>query len=163
LNQVPPYDWATLLTERVNSTAPHAPLGGIERGGWSLVYNDQPNTFVRAREKHGKRVNVACLLGLQIREDGEFVDVLHGSPAYVAGLGPGMKLVAINGRAWSRDVLQDVLRASNTSDQPIELLVENANFFKTYSIPYHGGIENPHLERTERPDVQGEILKPLSK
>jgi predicted metalloprotease with PDZ domain len=163
LNQVTPYDWATLLTERVNSIAPHAPLGGIERGGWRLVYNDQPNIFVRAGEKLGKRVNVAYSLGLQIRDDGEFPDVLHGSPAYVAGLGPGMKLVAINGRAWSRDVLQDALRASKGSDQPIDLLVENANFLKTYSIPYHGGIKNPHLERTDRPDVLGEILKPLTK
>ena len=58
---------------------------------------------------------------------------------------------------------QDALRASNGSDRPIDLLVENANFFKTYSIPYHGGIRNPHLERTDAPDVLGEILKPLSK
>jgi len=163
LNRVAPYDWANLLTERVHSTAPHAPLGGIERGGWRLVYNAQPNLFVRASEKLGKRVNVAYSLGFEIRDDGEFVDVVHGSPAYLAGLGPGMKLVAINGRGWSRDVLGDVLRASNGSDQPIDLLVENANFFKTYSIPYHGGIKNPHLERTGAPDVLGEILKSATK
>jgi hypothetical protein len=41
--------------------------------------------------------------------------------------------------------------------------VENANFFRTYSIPYHGGIKNPHLQRTEAPDVLGEILKPVTK
>jgi predicted metalloprotease with PDZ domain len=163
LNRVTAYDWANLLTGRVNSTAPHAPLGGIERGGWRLVYNDQPNLFVRASEKLGKHVNVAYSLGFEIRDDGEFVDVVHGSPAYLAGLGPGMKLVAINGRAWSRDVLEDALRASNGSDQPIALLVENANFFRTYSIPYHGGIKNPHLQRTEAPDVLGEILKPVTK
>ena len=163
LNQVAPYDWAALLSERVNSIAPHAPLGGIAGGGWRLVYNDQPNPFVRAGEKLGKRVSAAYSLGFEIRDDGELADVLHASPAYLAGLGPGMKLVAINGRAWSREVLADALRASKGSDRPIDLLVENANFFRTYSIPYHGGIRNPHLERTAAPDVLGEILKPLTK
>jgi hypothetical protein len=74
-----------------------------------------------------------------------------------------MKLVAVNGRAWSNDVLQDALRASKDSKQPIELLVENAKFFKSYSIAYYDGIRNPHLERSEGSDVLGEILKPLTR
>ncbi|HXM23728.1 MAG TPA: hypothetical protein VN948_20895 [Terriglobales bacterium] len=163
LNQVVPYDWATLLKERVSSTVARAPLGGIERGGWRLMYNDQPNVFIHTGEKLRKSVDASYSLGFLVKEDGEFSDVIHGSPAYAAGIGPGMKLVAINGRAWSKDVLQDALCASKESKQPIELLVENAKFFKTYSIAYHDGIRNPHLERTEASDVLGEILKPLTK
>jgi predicted metalloprotease with PDZ domain len=163
LNQVTQYDWAALLTERVNSTGPHAPLGGLERGGWRLVYNDQPNQLMSAGEKLGKRTDASYSLGLLIKDDGEFLDVILGSPAYLAGIGPGMKLVAINGRAWSKDILQDTLRACKSNGQPIELLVENAKFFKTYSISYHDGIKHPHLERTEAPDILEEILKPLTK
>jgi predicted metalloprotease with PDZ domain len=163
LNQVAPYDWAGLLRERVNSTAAHAPLGGIERGGWRVVYNDQPNLFIHTAEKVRKSANAAYSLGFVVKEDGEFSDVMYGSPAYAAGIGPGMKLVAINGRAWSKDVLQDALRASTDSKHPIDLLVENAKFFKTYSIDYHDGIRNPHLERGGGADVLGEILAPLTK
>ena len=163
LNQVTPYDWAGLLKTRVNSTDPHAPVGGIERGGWRLVYNDQPNLFIRTGEKLRKSVDVSYSLGFVVREDGVISDVIYGSPAYAAGIGPGMKLVAINGRAWSGDVLLDALRTSKDSQQPIDLLVENAKFFKTYSIAYHEGIRNPHLERIEGPDVLGEILTPLTK
>lgn len=163
LNQVAPYDWAGLLKQRVNSTSAQAPLGGIERGGWRLVYNDQPNVFVHTGEKLQESVDASYSLGFVAKEDGEFSDVIHGSPAYDAGIGPGMKLVAINGRAWSKEVLLDALRASKESQQPIELLVENAKFFKTYSIAYHGGIRSPHLERREGSDVLGEILKPLTK
>ena len=163
LNQVTPYDWAGLLKTRVNSTDAHAPLGGIERGGWRLVYNDQPNLFIRTGEKLRKSVDASYSLGFVVREDGALSDVIYGSPAYEAGIGPGMKLVAINGRAWSRDVLLDALRTSKDSQQPIDLLVENAKFFKTYSIAYHDGIRNPHLERIEGPDVLGEILTPLTK
>ena len=163
LNQVTPYDWAGLLKTRVNSIDPHAPLGGIERGGWRLMYNDQPNLFIRTGEKLRKSVDASYSLGFVVREDGVLSDVIYGSPAYAAGIGPGMKLVAINGRAWSRDVLLDALRTSKDSQQPIDLLVENAKFFKTYSIAYHDGIRNPHLERIQGPDVLGEILTPLTK
>jgi predicted metalloprotease with PDZ domain len=163
LNQVTPYDWAALLKTRVTSTDPHAPLGGIERGGWRLVYNDQPNLFIRTGEKLRKSVDASYSLGFVVREDGVLSDVIYGSPAYAAGIGPGMKLVAINGRAWSRDVLLDALRTSKDSQQSIDLLVENAKFFKTYSIAYHDGTRNPHLERIEGADVLGEILTPLTK
>jgi predicted metalloprotease with PDZ domain len=163
LNQVVPYDWAGLLQERVNAVKAGVPLGGIERGGWRLVYNDQPNVFIHTDEQLDKYVDASFSLGFTMKEDGEFVDVIYGSPAYAAGIGPGMKLVAVDGRAWDKDVLQDALRASKDSKQPIDLLVENAKFFKTYSIDYHDGIRNPHLERSEAADVLGEIVKPLTK
>jgi predicted metalloprotease with PDZ domain len=163
LNQVVPYDWASLLKERVNATSTHAPLGGIEHGGWRLVYDDRPNVFIHAGEQIGEYVDAAYSLGFVVKKDGELSDVLYGSPAYVAGIGPGMKLVAINGRAWSKDVLHDALRASEDNKQPIELLVQNAKFFKTYSVAYHEGIRNPHLERGDGSDVLGGILQPLTK
>jgi predicted metalloprotease with PDZ domain len=163
LTQVVPYDWAALLKERVNAAKAGAPLGGIERGGWRLVYNDQPNLFIHTGEEVAKYMDASYSLGFVVNREGELKDVIHGSPAYAAGIGPGMHLVAINGRAWSKDVLRDALRASKAGDQPIELLVENAKFFKTYSINYHDGIRNPHLEKLDAPDVLGEILKPLSK
>jgi predicted metalloprotease with PDZ domain len=163
LNEVTPYDWAALLKERVNSTTAHAPLGGIERGGWKLVYDDKPNVFIHAGEKLDKQVSVYFSLGFAAKDTGELLDVIPGSPAYVAGIGPGMKLVAVNGRHWSKRVLRDALMASRGNDQPIDLLMENAQFFKTYSISYHDGEKNPHLERTNGPDILGEILKPLTK
>ena len=130
-------------------------------GGWFTTISRM--LFIHTGEKLRKSVDASYSLGFVVREDGEFSDVIYGSPAYAAGIGPGMKLVAINGRAWSKEVLQDALRASKDSKQPIDLLVENAKFFKTYSIAYHDGIRNPHLERSEGPDVLGEILTPLTK
>jgi predicted metalloprotease with PDZ domain len=166
LNDVTPYDWATLLRERVNTIEIHAPLGGIERGGWKLVYNDKPNLVTKAAEKTWKFADFSYSLGFSASEDGKLDDVIVGSPAYRAGLGPGMKLIAVNGRKWSPDVLRAALKAAQGSDEPstnIELLVENAQFFKTYSVPYHDGERNPHLERVaDQPDILGQILKPLT-
>ncbi len=164
LNDVVPYDWAGLLRDRVNATSTHAPLGGIENGGWKLVYNDKPNAFEQAMEKLVKSADFAYSLGITVAPDGKIGDVIVGSPAYQAGVGPGMRLVAVNGRKWSPEVLRDALRAAKGTEQPIELLVENAQFFKTYSVAYHEGEKNPHLERVNsKPDLLGDILKPLSR
>lgn len=163
LNDVAPYDWAKLLRERVGATSTHAPLGGIERGGWKLIYNDKPNASNEALEKVAKFEDFSYSLGFTIGEDGKLDDVIVGSPAYQAGLGPGMKLLAVNGRKWSPPILREALKAAQESAGPIELLAENAQFFKTYPVTYHGGDRNPHLERvSNEPDILGAILKPLS-
>lgn len=164
LNEVAPYDWAGLLRERVGSTSTHAPLGGIERDGWKLVYNDKPNVLSAAAEKLVKFSDFSYSLGFSVSEGGDFHDVIVGSPAHAAGLGPGMKLVGVNGRKYSPPVLHEALKAAQGSAAPIELLVENGQYFKTYPVDYHGGDRNPHLERVaEKPDVLSDVLKPLIK
>jgi len=161
LNDVAPYDWATLLKERVQRTSTHAPLGGIEKGGWKVVYNDKPNSFISAYEKKGKFADLTDSIGVSIGRDGELDDVIHGSPAYVAGLGPGMKVIAVNGRKYSVDILRQALKSAHDARQPIELIVEASQFYKTYSVPYYDGEKIPHLERVEgQPDILGSILKP---
>jgi len=72
-----------------------------------------------------------------------------------------MKLVAVNGRAWSRDVLREAIRATKTRSQPLELLVENGDSFKSYKLDYRGGGRYPTLERdSSKPDLLSEIGKP---
>jgi predicted metalloprotease with PDZ domain len=134
------------------------------RQGWKLVYNDQPNAFIKAIEKLAKNADFSYSLGFTVAEDGKLDDVIVGSPAYQSGIGPGMRLVAVNGRKWSPPVLHAVLKAAQGTDAPIELLVENAQFFKTYSVSYHDGDKNPHLERVSgQPDLLNVLLTPLTR
>jgi predicted metalloprotease with PDZ domain len=164
LNEVAAYDWASLLRERVSSTNTHAPLGGIERHGWKLVYNDQPNAMTSAAEKQWKFADFSYSLGFSADKDGKLEDVIVGSAAYQSGLGPGMKLVAVNGHKWSPGVLREALKAAQGTAAPIELLVENSQLFQTYSISYHEGDRNPHLERVSgQPDLLNDLLTPLTR
>jgi predicted metalloprotease with PDZ domain len=163
LNEVAAYDWASLLRGRVGATSTHAPLGGIEREGWKLVYNDQPNAFSSAEEKLSKSASFAYSLGFTLDKDGKLIDVSVGSPAYASGLGPSMKLVAVNGRKWTPEILHTAIKAAQGTTSPIELLVENAQFFRTYSMSYHDGERNPHLERVpSQPDLLDTLLHPLT-
>ena len=159
LNGVAPFDWARLLRERVGTTSAHAPMTGIEQSGWGLVYNDQPNKFIEASEKLSDSVNLSFSLGFWLKKDGTLLDVAPGSVAYQAGIGPGMQLIAVNGRKWSREVLHDAIRAAQKNEQPVELIIENRQFIKTYSLAYHGGDKYPHLERLAAgPDLLTSIV-----
>jgi predicted metalloprotease with PDZ domain len=160
LNTVVPYDWAGLLKTRVKATSERAPLTGIEGGGWHLIYDDKPNSFLAAIAGESKMTDLAYSVGFRVGKEGQFIDVIPGSPAYQAGLGPGMKLVAVNGRAWSPAILSQALESARATHQPVEVIVETAGFFKTYSVPYYDGKRFPHLERVEgQPDLLTDILK----
>jgi predicted metalloprotease with PDZ domain len=161
LNQVVANDWAKLLRDRLDSKSPHAPMGGITNGGWKLVYSDQKNATMEAREKSGDNIDLSFSLGLIATKQGDVRDVIPGSPAYAAGLAPGMKLAAVNGRKWSKDVVRSALRASVHSQQPISLLAENGEYYNTYQVNYHEGDRYPHLVRTEgQQNLLDEIIKP---
>ncbi|MFL6301832.1 MAG: M61 family metallopeptidase [Terriglobales bacterium] len=164
LNAVAPDDWAGLLHQLVDAVQPHAPLGGIEQGGWRLVYNDTPNDFVKAVEGVAKMANFTYSLGFYVSaESGTLGDVIVGSPAFKAGLGPGMKMIAVNGRKYSSSKVNAALIDARNSKQPIQLLVENAHRFRTVSIDYYDGPRHPHLERVSaEPDLLGDIIKPRS-
>jgi predicted metalloprotease with PDZ domain len=109
LNQVAPYDWRSFLTERLTNHGPGAPLGGIEASGWRLVYDATPSELWKAAEADRKSVNAAYSIGLLLRDDGVIADTVENMPAAKAGIGPGMKVVAVNGRKFSGELLRDAL------------------------------------------------------
>jgi hypothetical protein len=101
----------------VDKTAEHAPLGGIEADGWRLAWRDSSSDYFRTIEKSEKYLNLEFSVGLLVNNDkgdayGSVLDVIPGSPAARAGIAPGAKLVAVNGRAWNEDVLHDAIAAT---------------------------------------------------
>jgi predicted metalloprotease with PDZ domain len=66
-----------------------------------------------------------------------------GSPAFQAGLGPGAKLVAVNGHAFTAEVLKQAIRGAKGTTDPIELIVSNDNEFRTVRLDYHDGEKYP--------------------
>jgi predicted metalloprotease with PDZ domain len=161
LNQVASYDWRGFWTERLTNHGPGAPLTGIERSGWKLVYDEIPSELVKARIREVKEINAEYSIGLLLDESGKIIDTVEGMPAPKAGIGPGMKLVAVNGHRFSSENLSEALKIGKNSSDPLELLVENTDYYKIYKLDYHGGEKYPHLVRDEsKPDVLSEIITP---
>jgi predicted metalloprotease with PDZ domain len=160
LNQVAPYDWRGFWIERLTNHGPGAPLGGVEGSGWKLVYDDTPSDMTSTAAALYHTVPSAFAFGLVLSDDGTISDTIEGMPAAKAGIGPGMKLVAVNGRRFSAEILRDAVRATKNGG-PLDLLVENTDYYRTYKIDYHGGEKYPHLVRDDsKPDLLTEILKP---
>ena len=109
------------------------------------------------------RIDLQFSLGLSANYPGvengdEITEVIWGSPAAQAGVSAGMKLVAVNGRKWTPEILREAIRRAKTSKDPIELLLENQDYFQNIIVNYHGGERYPHLQRiTGKPDVLTEI------
>ena len=160
LNQVAAYDWRGFWNERLTNHGPGAPLGGIVGSGWKVVYDETPSEMLNNSAGAYHFVPAAVAIGLEVREDGAINDTIEGMPAAKAGIGPGMKVIAVNGRHFSGEVLRDAIKAAKTGTVPIDLLVENTDYYKTYKIDYHGGESYPHLVRDDsKPDLLSDILK----
>lgn len=160
LNQVAPYDWRKFLTDRVIHIAPQAPLAGIEAGGWRVVYTEEPNDMAATRERVSKMIDASASLGVLIREDGTIIDTIHGGLAAKNGIGPGMRIIAVNGRKFARDVFNDALLAGRKGHEPLQLIIENTEYYRTVALDYHDGPRYAHLVRDPtRPDLLGDIIK----
>jgi predicted metalloprotease with PDZ domain len=162
LNSVQPYDWAGFLRKRLESTAPRAPLGGIENSGWKLTFSSSRSEMWRNHEEDSKTVNMTYSIGLKVSEEGNISDVAIGGPAQRAGMSPSTKLIAVNGRQYVPVILREAVQAAVTKTTPIELLVKNGEYYQTFKIDYHGGELYPNLTRDEsKPDVLSKIIEPL--
>ena len=156
LNAIAPYDWATFLNTRLDSTSPDAPTGGIENGGWKVTYDGEPSKLMGRRGNPGDIYSI----GLQLGQDGTVSDSIVGGPAFQAGVTYGMKVVGVNGRVYSHDLLEDAIKAAKDTTKPISLLVIVDEYYQTANVNYHGGERYPHLTREDsKPDYLDELIK----
>ena len=157
LNALAPFDWAGFFHTRLNSTSAEAPMGGIENGGWKVAFNSEPP------KSEGRRSGPSDLysIGLQVGGDGVVSDAVVGGPAFEAGVSSQMKIIGVNGRVFTQDLLSEAIKSAKDTSKPITLLVVVDDYFRTCTINYHGGVRYPHLVRDgDRPDYLDELIKP---
>ncbi len=163
LNAVAPFDWKGLLTRRVSLPAEGPPLDGLHRSGWRLVFTDKASDYQQNAETVGKGLDLTASLGLSVSSEGGISDIVRGGPADGATIGPGMKVVAVNGRKFSTQVLRDAVAATKKG-QKLEFLVENGEYIRPHPLDYAGGERYPHLEREHaQKDLLDEIIKPQAR
>jgi predicted metalloprotease with PDZ domain len=147
LNTVQPYDWATFLRSRLDGHGPGAPLDGVTRGGYKLVYTDTPSDYFKESETRRKVTDLTYSLGMVIGAEGRLTDVLWEGPAYKSGLTVGTQIVAVNGIAFDGDRIKRAIKDAQSASAAIELLLKNGDRYRTVRIDYHDGLRYPRLER----------------
>ncbi len=158
LDAVQPHDWARFLRDRLDSHGPGAPLDGLARAGWRLAWREAPSDEFKANEAHWKSTDLGHSIGLVLGEGGKLSGVRWDSPAFKAGLAPGMTVVAVNQLAYKADRLKAAIGANTDGKAPIELLMRDRDRFNTVRIDWRGGQRYPVLERI---DGQADLLTGL--
>jgi predicted metalloprotease with PDZ domain len=87
-------------------------------------------------------------------------DAIVGSPAFNAGISYGMKVVGVNGRVYTHDLLEDAIKSAKDGATPISLMAVVDDYYRTFNIDYRGGSRYPHLVRDEgKPDYLDDLIK----
>jgi predicted metalloprotease with PDZ domain len=162
LNTVQPYDWAPFLRSRLDGHGPGAPLDGLARAGWKLIYTEKPTDFLKAQEDQSKSANFQYSLGFSVGADGKLEALQWEGAGFKAGLAGGNVVVAVNGRAYKAELLRAAVTAATGSKEPIKLLIKKGSLYQEVALDYHDGLKYPRLERIEgTPDRLEAILQPL--
>lgn len=162
LNKIAPFDWKKLLLERIDGDATKTLLNGFTMSGYKLVYNDVPNIYIKDLEGRNKNINLNYSLGLTTATDGAISAVLWGGRAFNANLAVGDKILAINGRSWSKDNVVEELTSAKASKKPIQLIILADNRYKLINFDYYEGMKYPHFEKVTKDDgALDKLLKPL--
>ncbi len=161
LNHVVAFDWNGLLQGDLLATRPTPVSPGLEAAGWTVVYTDEPNGAAVDMETVSQQADLSTSIGLVIDQDGTIIDLVPDSAAGRSGLAPAMKLMGVNHRVYSPDLLRQAIVNAETNQQAIDLLTLTAGYYADFSVDYHGGLRSPHLTRiTGKPDLLTSILQP---
>lgn len=162
LNAVQPYDWASFLRTRLDGHGPGAPLDGLTRAGWKLVYTDTETDIMKLAEERRKTTDFSYSLGFALDKDAKISTVMWGGVAFKAGVSGNTTVMAVNGKAYKAELLKAAIKDAKGTDKKIELLLKKGNDFRTVSLDYHEGLKYPRLERIPgTKDRLAEILAPM--
>jgi predicted metalloprotease with PDZ domain len=148
LNAVQPYDWAKFLDTKLRQPGQPAPLNGLEKGGYKLVWKEEPNIFDKESMKESNVFNLTHSLGITLNKDATITSVMWNSPAFKANIVSGAKIIAVDGHAYSKDGLTSAIKAAKDNKTPVRLLIERNKRYTQIDIAYSGGLRYPHLEAT---------------
>jgi predicted metalloprotease with PDZ domain len=161
LNAVQPYDWAGYLKKHVYDIHAAPPLDGITKGGYDLVFTDEPTNWIKLAEKKAKNTDLTYSGGLVVASDGKISSVIWGTPAFDAGLSVGTEVLGVNGEEYSGDALKKAITAAKGTNQPINLMVKDQGRIRTVSLNWHEGLKYPRLVKNGKgPGTLDALLAP---
>ena len=147
LNGVYPYDWASFIKTRIQTAGQPSPLGGIERGGYTLAWKEEPNPYDKARMTSAKYISLNHSIGLAIDNDGKVTGSRWDGPGFKAGIVTGTQIVSVNGKTYDQETIKAAITAAKGTTAPIELIVKRDDTVRTVQVSYHDGLRWPWLER----------------
>lgn len=148
---LPARTWRPLLDSTLDPVI--NPREETEWRSWQRFqdYYDEGSLVCPACTAESARHGLHCFassVGLTVDGDGIIESVEWNGVAFRAGLSAGMKLISVNGFAFSPEALLSAIVAAQTSPEPIDIVAADQDHVDLLHLPYHGGPRYPHLVRT---------------
>jgi predicted metalloprotease with PDZ domain len=150
-------DWAGFLLRHLQTHAHDIATEGLARSGWRLVYKSIPSETFRQDELERGGSDQSYSIGAVVEDDGRIASVVWQGALFRAGISPGARVVAINGKPFSPTELRQAV--ASTVTESLRLEVATGHRRQSVSIDYRGGSRYPWLERiVERRDLLTPLL-----
>ncbi len=144
----PGHDWNLMIHDRIERPRPTLSLDEVVTlTGYELVYSDEPTPLQEKDASSDSEINLRTSIGLVADGDGIIHQIVPDSAADDARLAYDMKIVGVNGWAFTPDRLRDAVR--NSPDTPVTLIAAFGERLKTFNLDYDGGLRYPNLRHVE--------------
>ena len=153
------FDWRSFFIEKFEGRHEGAPLAGIDRGGYRLVYGSAPGTYLTDMEKGSGVANLLFSLGLTVGSDGTLQEVLWEGPAFRAGLTAGAKLLSVNDQPFTPDAIKQAVTDAGRGST-LRLRVRSGKHERSVELACPDGHRYPYLERLD--DTRPRLLEILA-
>jgi predicted metalloprotease with PDZ domain len=152
------FDWIAFLSQRTDRPLQALPVEVVGRCGYRLRYATEPSPFLAYQERGS--VSALDSIGLEVDGEGRIKTIVPGMIGDRSRLAPGMRVIGVNRKTFSRQRLRDAL-ADSVALKKIELLVAQGEDLRTVVLDYADGPRYLELVRDPtKPDLLAEILKP---
>jgi predicted metalloprotease with PDZ domain len=99
----------------VDGHGPGAPLDGLARAGWKLVYTDTPTDYIKGADDRNKATDLSYSLGFTVSAEGNVRNVIWDGVGFRAGLAANTSIVAVNNRVFKPELLKAAIKAKRTA------------------------------------------------
>jgi predicted metalloprotease with PDZ domain len=141
LHRIAPFDWRGFFDTKLNRPRTGAPLDGLERGGYRLVYRQEPSAYQKGKEAVFETINLLHSVGLSVAKKGDLLEVLWDSPAFDAKLTAGSAILQVNGDNFEAERLKAAVGAGG----PLALTVATGKHRRDVVL-HSPGHRYPQLE-----------------
>jgi len=155
-------DWNDYLGARVRATGTRDRTAGLHASGWDLGYVPLvPPTIELSDIEYmrgcSKCADYSTSIGAVVASDGTIVDVTPGSPIEAARIGPGTRIVKVNGVRFDAKAMFDGVCGTTTTR--VDLMLERGGETRQVQLEYDGGYRVPDLRRTSGRDLLSKIVE----
>lgn len=157
LNGLAEYDWDGLIRRRVENTRSTIDAGFADLLGYEFKPITTRPDIPASTFRFPGGIDHFDTLGLRLSGDGGVLDVVGGSPADLAKLGPGMKIIGIEGLKWDASRLEKWVQRSANSDS-IDLTVAVGDQLRPVQLQYSGG---PRYVTLVRKSGEADVLEKI--